>query len=267
MLLFSPERNEPFLQVLEKKREFFLIDGLTYVFQIRYTRAVRTDNFPMKKTLTTLLACVTLGMAYGEEAGQKDGFGLELNAAYNFALRDVYKYDEGSSPKVNTYGIDLTALYALNENHSFNIRLGWTTGDDSISESEEGFNTTDKWEVQNIYIMPGYRYTTKLTDSLSLFAGANIGLAQTKVTSKYSSSWEGVSEGEKDDKSKWGFAWSAEIGLQQKITETGHITLGVQLMQLLGRPDFGGDDGEGYESDKTESQLNLGVRLGYSCQF
>lgn len=202
------------------------------------------------------MACATLGMAYGEEAGQKDGFGLELNAAYNFALKDIYKYDEGSSPKVNTYGVDLTALYAVNQNNSFNLRIGWTTGDDSISMSEEDWSATDKWEVQNIYIMPGYRYTGQITEGLGFFGGANLGLAQTKVTNKYTD----PELSEKISKSKWGFAWSAEVGLQQKVTKTGHITLAVQLMQLLGRPEYGPDD-------KTESQLNLGVRLGYSCQF
>ena len=213
----------------------------------------------MKKTLTTLLACAALGIAYGEESGQKDGFGLELNAAYNFALKDAYKYDEGSNPKVNTYGLDLTALYALNQNNSFNLRIGWTTGDDSISMSDGDWSTTDKWEVQNIYIMPGYRYTGRITEGLGFFGGANLGLAQTKVTNE----WTEPGLSEKISKSKWGFAWSAEVGVSQKVTNTGSLTLSVQLMQLLGRPDFG--DGEG--SDKTESQLNLGVRLGYSCQF
>ena len=47
----------------------------------------------------------------------------------------------------------------------------------------------------------------------------------------------------------------------QDITERSKVTLAVQLMGLSGRPSL-------YEGDeKAETQLNLGVRLGYSCQF
>ncbi len=36
----------------------------------------------MKKTAITLLACASLGIAYGQEEQQKSGFGLEVDAAY-----------------------------------------------------------------------------------------------------------------------------------------------------------------------------------------
>ena len=80
----------------------------------------------------TLLACAALGAAYGQEGQQKSGFGLELNAAYNFALKDIYEFDVDGiqNPKVDTYGVDMTAVYAFNKNHAVNIRFGYTTGDD-----------------------------------------------------------------------------------------------------------------------------------------
>lgn len=218
----------------------------------------------MKKTAMTLLACAALGVAYGQDEHQKSGFGLEVNAAYNFALKDISKAEEGVPAfRVDTYGVDLTALYAINEHHAINIRFGYATGDDehTLYDSYKGIVISDniKVEVQNIYIMPGYRLKTSLNDSLSFFGGVNVGLAQTK--GKIEESFVGESYSE--SKSKWGFAWSAEIGLAQKIANTGSVTLSVQLMQLLGRPDFGDE----YESARAESQLNLGVRLGYSCQF
>ena len=227
----------------------------------------------MKKTAMTLLACAALGAAYGQDEQQKSGFGLELNAAYNFALRDISKAEEEGDPsfKVNTYGVDLTAVYAFNKNHAVNIRFGYATGDDDYSESVtygEDFVTGNmKVEVQNIYIMPGYRLTTSMNDSLSFFGGVNVGLAQTrgKVEGSARGGLWGTSFGKtfSESKSKWGFAWSAELGVAQKVSNTGYVTLAVQLQGLYGRPDFGDEEG----SAKAESQLNLGVRLGYSCQF
>ncbi len=182
---------------------------------------------------------------------------LEIAGSYNFALKDLMKWEGSSNPKVNTYGVDLTALYALNEKHSLNIRLGWATGDDTLKESYMGFSESDKYEVQNIYIMPGYRFTGNITEKLHFFGGANLGIAQTKVTNK--ETWTGG--GEKYNKSKWGFAWSIEAGLAQDITKRSKVTLAVQLMGLTGRPDIYGD------GDKPKSQMNLGLRLGYSYTF
>ena len=234
----------------------------------------------MKKTLTTLLACATLGLAYGQETASnatQEKFGMEINAVYNFGLKDLYKYDSEdhmSNPEVNTYGFDVTTFYALDENNVLNLRIGWATGDDSVSgteslplglDDEATVTTTHKWEVQNIYFMPGYRYTGEVADGLKLFAGANIGLAQTNVTRKETlTGFWGADPCDKETKSKWGFAWSAEIGLQQAVCESGSISFAVQLQGLMGRPNFG----EPYDgTDKVQHQLNLGLRLGYSCQF
>ena len=218
----------------------------------------------MKKTAMTLLACAALGVAYGQEEQQKSGFGLELNAAYNFALKDIVKAEDGvPAYSVNTYGVDLTAVYTINKHHAVNIRFGYTTGDDEhtlygYDYDDEFVSERIKVELQNIYIMPGYRLTTSLNDSLSFFGGVNVGFAQTK--GKIEDNFLG--ETYTESKSKWGFAWSVEVGVAQKITNTGSVTLAVQLQGLYGRPQFN----ELYEG-KPETQLNLGVRLGYSCQF
>ena len=100
-----------------------------------------------------------------------------------------------------------------------------------------------------------YRISTSLNDSLSFFGGVNVGFAQTK--GKIEDNFLG--ETYTESKSKWGFAWSVEAGVMQDITERSKVTLAVQLMGLSGRPTV-------YE-EKAETQLNLGVRLGYSCQF
>ena len=217
----------------------------------------------MKKTAMALLACAALGVAYGQDVQQKSGFGLEVNAAYNFALRDL---SEGSAEvpaySVDTYGVDLTALYAINEHHAVNIRFGYTTGDDDHAVYYEVrdyvFPVNVKAEMENIYIMPGYRLTTPLTDSLNLFGGVNVGLAQTKGKLEASAFGKTLSE----SKDKWGFAWSAEVGVAQKVTNTGSVTLALQMQGLYGRPTF-----DQVLAGRPSSQLNLGVRVGYSCRF
>ena len=217
----------------------------------------------MKKTAMTLLACAALGVAYGQDEQQKRGFGLEVNAAYNFALRDL---SEGNAEvltySVDTYAVDLTALYAINQHHAVNIRFGYTTGDDEhtvyYGYEDYVFPVNVKAELKNIYIMPGYRLTTPLTDSLNFFGGVNVGVAQTK--GKLEASAYGKTLSEKKD--KWGFAWSAEVGAAQKVSGTGSLTLALQMQGLYGRPTF-----DQVLAGKTGIQLNLGVRLGYSCQF
>ena len=213
----------------------------------------------MKKTAITLLACAALGVAYGQDEQQKSGFGLELNAAYNFALKDISKANnEYPSISVDTYGVDLTALYRLDKHSTLNIRFGWTTGDEDTDFLYDGSPDSLKTELTNIYIMPGYRYTGEITNGLSFFGGANVGLAHTKAKLEetyYGETWS-------ENKSKWGFAWSAEVGLSQRVTNTGSVTLALQLQGLCGRPKY-----EELYDGKPENQLNLGVRLGYSCQF
>ncbi len=214
----------------------------------------------MKKTAMTLLACAVLGIAYGQEEQQKSGFGLEVNAAYNFALKDIVKAKDGlPAYTVDTYGVDLTALYAFNKHHAVNIRFGYTTGDDDHTIYEPGYYPENiKVEVQNIYIMPGYRLTTSLNDSLSFFGGVNVGFAQTEGEIECSDAIRSVSE----SKSKWGFAWSAEVGVAQKVTSIGSVTLALQLQGLCGRPEY-----EKLAKGKPGNLLYLGVRLGYSCRF
>ena len=221
----------------------------------------------MKKTALTLLACAALGIAYGQEEQKKSGFGLEVNAAYNFALRDLSEgSEEVPAYSVDTYGVDLTAFYAFNKHHTVNIRFGYTTGDDANTVYYDGYMNGDyfvvpanvKAELENIYIMPGYRLTMPLTDSLDLFGGANVGVAQTKGKLEASAYGKTLSE----SKDKWGFAWSAEVGLAQEVTSTSSVTVALQMQGLYGRPTF-----DRVLVGRSSSQLYLGVRLGYSCQF
>lgn len=57
-------------------------------------------------------------------AQESNGFGSDVAGTYNFALRDFIKFEDGVNPEVDTYGADLSAVYAINKNHSVNLRFG-----------------------------------------------------------------------------------------------------------------------------------------------
>ncbi len=241
-----------------------------------YNNAVNSDAYIMKKTLITLLACATLGFAYGEDGQKSSGFGLEVNGGYNFALKDFVKLDYGSNPKIDTYGVDISAVYAFNENHSINLRFGWAMGDDTVgwseSDAEEGVysysgSESDKYELRTISIMPGYRYTHRIGDKGHAFFGVNAGIAQVHCkdtwsgyfTETYNGEVQSDSDGDSLKKDKWGFAWSAEVGCGYAITPKSNIQLSVQLMHYTTRLK--------YEGSKSEAQLSIGTRIGCNIIF
>ncbi len=216
----------------------------------------------MKKTLITMMACVVLGAACGAAENTEKGFGLEVNAAYNFALKDIAS---DLALKVDTYGLDLTAVYRIDKHNSVNLRFGWATGDNDdnvwFSDVDLGaYSVNEKVEITNITIMPGYRYTTAVIDSMDFFWGINAGLVRTEA--ELTASLYGLASASMK-KDEWNFAWSTEVGIAQKVSEHSKLTLALQLQGLYAQPSYN-EDGEEY---KPSSQLQLGVRVGYSCQF
>ncbi len=212
------------------------------------------------------MACVALGATCGAAENTEKGFGLEVNGAYNFALKDIADIEGSGGFKVDTYGLDLTAVYRIDKHNSVNLRFGWATGDndDNIADYEyEGGYIYENWkaEVTNITIMPGYRYTTAVTDSMDFFCGANAGLVRTEVEATETvNTFRGIfSASEKEN--EWNFAWSTEVGITQKMFVNGKLTLALQLQGLCAQPYFK------YFGGESDSQLQLGVRAGYSCQF
>jgi len=201
---------------------------------------------------------------------------FELGVGYNFATRHLAPGSDELNPKIDTLNIDLTAVRKLTEQHALTLRFGYAGGTDSVTESttwvEEGYTIRDSYRVHarvnNFYLMPGYRFTQALTDSVSLFAGANIGIANSSV--KVKDTWEtsgaGYSYGEsyKAHGSEFGFAYSAEIGIRYAITPAWDIFVAYQLFGSTAKPDVDYGDGD---VEKTRQQLSHGVRVGIGCQF
>ncbi len=194
----------------------------------------------------------------------------ELGVGYNFASRDLAKSIDGLS--VDTLNVDLTAVWELNANNALTLRFGYATGSDDISEAESDIDyyTYDRARarVNNFYLMPGYRYTMPVTETVSLFAGANIGLANSSIKAKdeWNYSTYGVDDAgiEHFHGSDWGFAYSAEVGVRYAISSTVDVFAAYQFFGSTARPKIGIGDGEHVSS---RHQISHGVRVGVGCKF
>lgn len=236
----------------------------------------------MKHTYIALAALAALPAFAGESQlcvntpaaapAQKEAcpLSLELGVGYNFAGRDLTK--EGDGISVDTLNVDLTAVWELNENNALTLRFGYATGSDDDSEAVSDINSymydRVRARVNDFYLMPGYRYTMPVTETVSLFAGANVGLANSSIKAKNEwnySSPSGIDSGvEHFHGSDWGFAYSAEVGVRYAINSTVDVFAAYQFFGSTARPRI--DVGNG-EQVSTHHQISHGVRVGVGCKF
>lgn len=179
---------------------------------------------------------------------------LEIGGVYRCAAEDIV--DGGD--EIDLWGGDITAIYKLDENHSVNLRLGYNYGDMSESGS---FGPQEDWhlktEVHNFYIMPGYRYTGSICDCASWYVGANIGASnmKVKVSGVEPEFLDSYSESDKE----WGFAASAELGMQYHISDS---------VYLYGAYQYWMSTAEVGDSElKTEKQRYHSVTVGVGIDF
>ena len=142
---------------------------------------------------------------------------LELAASYTWAVPDINQYSIPCK-EIKSIGADITAVYSITDNHAATLRFGYTWGGEKFAD---GYGITDldnfwnKTRIHTFTLMPGYRYTAPITESVSWFVGANIGIANASVKETwYASSMRYDAY----HKSAWGFAYSAEIGLRYALT-------------------------------------------------
>lgn len=187
----------------------------------------------MKKSII-LAMCVALPGLAGEPAPIPLApapvdcpLSIEVGAVYTVALSDVVNGVDG----IDTWGVDVTALYDICPKWAVTLRGGWAEGDD------DGLDTT-VWSI-----MPGIRYTSPITDKLAWYAGANVGVANVE----YSVGDLSVDE--------TGFAYSAEIGLRYNLTERFYVFGAVQ------------GNGNFAEPANTDCQYGMGGRVGVGFEF
>lgn len=213
----------------------------------------------MKKTLITLIGSIVSGAVCGAVENMERGFGTEVSAVYNVALKDVAD-DVGC--KVNTYGLDMASLYKIDKHHSVNIHFALATGDNDEDGSDRDVNSKNSEplnaELIDFTIMPGYRFTTALTKSVDIFCGVNAGLvwSHAELTNAYGKSE--ISE----KQSKWDYAWGAEIGTTHRFSEDSRLMIAISLQSIHAQLPF-----RKLSECKANRQLRLGIRAGYTSLF
>lgn len=113
----------------------------------------------------------------------------EVAGTYSWGANNPYDDADGMpQKKVNTYGADVTVVrqlpdYGWFKNHALFLRIGYNWGDRTWGLGE-GLNT--KFSAGNFSIMPGYRMSHKITDSLSYHVGGSIGITNRSDESQFS---------------------------------------------------------------------------------
>lgn len=183
---------------------------------------------------------------------------MEVGIGYNFAGRDLIKHSEGAEEAIDTLGVDLTGVYAINDNNAVTLRFGYSFGDEADWEARS-WNEKVETDVHTFALMPGYRYTHALTEKVSAFAGANVGVANMSV--KDHARWEDGEVGNWHD-SAWGVAYSAEVGLRYALCPCTEVFAAYQFSGNTARIKLG----EEYPA-KNHRQFYNGVRAGVSIKF
>lgn len=180
----------------------------------------------------------------------------ELAAVYRYANRDIFAHSFGAEKDIDTYGVDLTAVYALNDRWSANLRFGYTFGD----EVNKYWDSREETDVHTFYLMPGIRYTAPLNDKWSVYGGINVGIANESV--KYKASWAEDYYYYKEHDSAWGFACSLEAGVRYKVCDNAELFAAYEFYGSTATPNFGAAWG-----GDTHGQTYHGVRAGVSISF
>lgn len=218
----------------------------------------------MKTTILALAAAMPImaGTPAYIETEPVNPYSIETAVSYNFAARNIFKFGDFKGPKVDTMGVDITGVYTVNENSSFNLRFGYAGGSDDNSDGNgDDYGYRLRARVNNFYLMPGYRYTHRLSDYFSGFIGANIGVINQSVKFRVSDDdYVGKAHG-----SDYGFAYSAEAGLRYEISK--HFDLFVAYQFFGSTAEASGSNRYYDDTHHGHTQLYHCVRVGASFDF
>lgn len=193
---------------------------------------------------------------------------LELGFGYNFASKDLLKHSDGISKEVDTVGIDLTAVHRMTDNHALTLRIAGTQGSemnrDVMFMGPDPLDDTHKYVLRTISVMPGYRYTTAVSENTSLFCGVNVGIVNQEIQKKSSMTViGGVDVKYCDAADAWGIGATAEAGVRYQICPCTEIFAAYQFSGNTAKCSTGGF----LPSIKAHRQIHNGVRAGFTFKF
>lgn len=202
----------------------------------------------MKKFILAVLATAFASVAAAGtsacEIWQKARYSWEVSAVYNVAMTDIY--EPANSPSIDTYGVNLTGLYNVKDNHYATLSF---TG---------AFGSQAGYELTTFSLAPGYRYMRPVDDKLSVFAGASLGL---NISMLDYPGMKGSDYAWSSGDDMANLIFSVEAGARYAVTSKIDVVGAVMLN--AGTSPFGGAS----YSKAKEEQWSLGVRLGVGGNF
>lgn len=189
-----------------------------------------------------------------------DSWGVEIAYTYSWAANDIYK-DWVPCKEIRSNGVDLTGVYNFNTHHAATMRLAYAFGarswsDDEYFDGHEMVSCYDRVRMHTFSLMPGYRYTLPLCPHSALYAGVNAGVANQSVKDNYHESNYGV---DRNHKSAWGFAYTAEVGLRINLCQDSEFFVAYHFTGNTART-----KNNGYI---THRQTTHGIRTGFGFRF
>lgn len=194
---------------------------------------------------------------------------LELGFGYNFAAKDLRKHFMGSSKEVDTVGIDLTAVHRLTDNHALTLRIAGTQGSEISRMVTDSAYSRTKDTLRTFSVMPGYRYTTAVSEKTSLFCGVNVGVVNQDIHQTQLGAWDvgGTMWPVAGDKhaDAWGIGATVEAGVRYQICPCTEIFAAYQFSGNTAKcKEYGTTDFDGI---RTHRQIHNGVRAGFTFKF
>ncbi len=185
-------------------------------------------------------------------------FSLEVAGTWTTPMQDA----NDRFHDLKMWGVDVTGVYSLNENLALTLRGTWASGTDAsrggFSEGTYRESRVNKADMTDWTITAGVRYTDKITEKLSWYAGANIGWGRTEMRYTNSLFWTDPNDGTGGGGGKWegddvGVAYSVEVGVKYDFCKNLYAVGSVGFRGMTTEPNFEWGDRAGQHNGITVS--------------
>lgn len=198
---------------------------------------------------------------------------FEVGAFYSFPTKDIVSWPEygHSGKKVHMLGGDITSVYKIDDSSSATVRLGYGTGSASKNYL---FGGRERYRLHTFTLMPGYRYSVKVDDAVTCYAGVSAGVTNSSLKYKNNFYFDNTGKGlYKSHGSQWGFGYAVEVGVSYAISQDVSVFLAYEFSGNSARPKVAKDywiqnEGDGWKRGiSSNQQVYHTIRAGVSCQF
>lgn len=236
----------------------------------------------MKKTIIAI--AMMMGMVSMANAGQKvvvvpaplpepqaivQPLSVELGMGYNWAMtKQLSTSPYGKKNHMKSMSWDVTGVYDLDDTSALTLRFSYSYGRDKFNtgfeEQIDGVTYHARETQHEFALMPGYRLNCQMTESVTVFAGANVGLANVSYKlDDYVQSPLGRDRVSVHD-SAWGLGYSAELGVKYQLTESTDV---FTAFTVTGNTAKTKTQWDGDTITKGTRPCYIGVRAGVDVRF